>query len=278
MGSVNRPSLNPLPAAELHEQLDPMRLLPDWRHVLGAATAVGAALWEILRKTRRVVAVVLGLLVAEWGGLLRGRLVRPTAGRLGVRLAMWLLGGGLLGGMAWAGDGVMRMWPIPGEAASIGLRHDVVTLESVDGVAVSGLFVAGRRERALMDRPAVLLVPGGGHGGGQLAHLVGPLHAAGFHVMLLEPRGTGESGWHLRQPAKHQADVAAAFEHVRHRAGVGAVAVVASGDSSAAAIALPAAAVVLHRPPEGMTGGRMLFVDDLSAAPMVAYLDATMGR
>jgi uncharacterized protein len=74
--------------------------------------------------------------------------------------------------------------------SALGLPHERVAFAASDGVRLSGWWVPGRREQAV-----VVVHGGGGDREGAVAH-ARMLHRAGYGVLVYDARGRGRSGGH----------------------------------------------------------------------------------
>jgi fermentation-respiration switch protein FrsA (DUF1100 family) len=135
---------------------------------------------------------------------------------------------------------------IAGTPADAGLTYEDVELTTDDGQRLHGWWIA-RRAPA---RGHVLLCHGNaGNVGDRVAHAA-VLTAAGFDVLLFDPRGYGSSGGRPTEPGTYR-DARAARRWLVGRAGVDPARVVYLGESLGGAVALelalahPPAALVL---------------------------------
>jgi len=113
-----------------------------------------------------------------------------------------------------------------------------VQFPSLDGTALSAWFVPA----GAADRPSVILLAGYGQDRASLLPQAGYLHQAGYNVLLLDVRGTGDSAGAFTFGMKEPLDVRAAVSFVLEQPRVDLHQVAAQGVSIGGAIAILAAA------------------------------------
>ena len=168
----------------------------------------------------------------------RRRRLRRAAAVLGAGAALGLLLVGLVG---WAGA-ERAIHPPRQRAGSPPAGFpgaDAVRFPSRDGVPLAGWFLPGRGRAA----GSVVLLRGYGQSRADLLPHAGYLHRAGYNVLLLDFRGTGDSGGDLVTfGIKEPLDVLGAVDYLTGRPDVDASRIAVQGLSVGGAIGLLATA------------------------------------
>ncbi len=121
--------------------------------------------------------------------------------------------------------------PTPGD---FGMSYEALSLASMDGVIIKAWYIPG-----IPGAPAVVMVHGKDASKTGFVHFARVINSMGYHVILPDLRGHGESGDGLLTFGLQEArDVEAAVEALGRRAGVdtGRIGVYAQSMGSAAAI------------------------------------------
>jgi pimeloyl-ACP methyl ester carboxylesterase len=113
-----------------------------------------------------------------------------------------------------------------------------VTFPSLDGTALSAWFVPA----GLAGRPSIILLAGYGQDRASLLPQAAYLHRAGYNVLLLDVRGTGDSAGAFTFGMKEPLDVRAAVSFVLDQPGVDPHRIAVQGVSIGGSIAILAAA------------------------------------
>lgn len=210
--------------------LPPLRRLPAWLWI---------ATWIVLRNAPRLTArFVRGVLRAlatdlKGGGGPTRRIMPLRRMVAGAALHLLWLPLGLALGSIW----LVRQATHPtGTGTSAvsgrlgGIYTERIELTASDGTALSAIWVPATtphdilvgREAALRERhPAVLLVHDHGEDARQMLPAAATLHERGYHVLVLDTRGAGQSEPSARTFGQREAlDVAAAVEYLRTRSTV----------------------------------------------------------
>jgi hypothetical protein len=140
----------------------------------------------------------------------------------------------------------------PLDPASVGLYYDPVTLLADDGVRLEGWLIPAITARAVIDQkdnvlrekhPAVVLIHDFGNRRQQMLPLLQPLHEAGFVVLVVGMRGTGNGAGGAATPGqtfglREAGDVKAAVDLLRKRTFVdpNRIALVGVGSGASAAL------------------------------------------
>lgn len=245
--------------------LPPLRRLPAWTWAIICITFRNAP-----RLVNRFIRGLLRALATDLaGGSGAARRIMPLRRMAaGAALHLLWLPLGLALGSVW----LVRQATHPAGAGATaisgrlgGVYSERIQLTASDGTHLSAVWVPATtphdvlagREQALRERhPAVLLVHDHGEDARQMLPAAGTLHELGYHVLVLDTRGAGQSEPTARTFGQREAlDVAAAIEYLRTRStvdpqriagwglGYGGLAV------TGADVASPLQLAVMERPP-----------------------------
>jgi len=131
-------------------------------------------------------------------------------------------------------------YPLHVPPSDFGLKFEKVQFLTVDGIEIKGWFVPS----SVADRkgPAVILCHGLGAGKSDFTSMAGPLSERGFHVLLFDFRGHGESsGGRSSFGYEEREDIRAAIGHLKGRGEVDAERIGIYGFSMGGAAAIMAA-------------------------------------
>jgi dipeptidyl aminopeptidase/acylaminoacyl peptidase len=117
----------------------------------------------------------------------------------------------------------------------LGLSYEDVAFPTTDGLTLRGWWIPAGSPNA----PAVIYAPGTGHDQRSGLALAGPLHQAGYHVLLFSYRGYGESDgdeFGFTYGQRESEDIDAAVRFLKEQKGVKAIGVIGFSAGAASAI------------------------------------------